>query len=51
MKEKAAEKAKKGKKIDVRCIIAMDDCLADKKLWINDTRRPDTNTAGHKKDS
>ena len=36
MKEKARKKKAEGKKIDTRCYIVMDDCLASKGKWIND---------------
>lgn len=34
--EKADEKSKDGKKIDTRCFVIMDDCLADKGKWNKD---------------
>lgn len=34
--EKAREKAKKGKKVDPRAFLIMDDCLADGNLWKKD---------------
>ena len=36
IKEKNEELNKKGKKIDTRAFIIMDDCLSSKKTWIND---------------
>lgn len=36
MIEKAAEKAKKGKKVDPRAFLLMDDCMAKKSSWIKD---------------
>ena len=34
--EKANEKAKKGKKVDPRAFLLMDDCMAKKAAWIKD---------------
>jgi hypothetical protein len=36
IKKKASEKEQLGKKIDTRCFLIMDDCLASKGSWIKD---------------
>lgn len=36
MIKKMKEKEKNGKKLDARAILIMDDCLAEKKKWVND---------------
>jgi hypothetical protein len=36
IKQKAEQKLKMGKKVDTRCFIIMDDCLASKGSWIKD---------------